>query len=160
MQDDKLRDYLIKAIAKRVLDDSSILDIVETTLLGIDTIDFASNNYDIITFLMNFVSKYRLKKESVMPKSIIINSFVKKHESVLMNELKRNEDDYHKKFFIHMLICKLFSCGFVTFDFNKVLDPNSKENGIETIVRPLIEARNYGHLKLLFNTTTLKILLY
>lgn len=155
LQNVRLRTFLISAPSNRVLTEATVLDIVEATLQGIDTITLESEIDNIIRFLMEFLAKHRLIKENNVQKSQIINGFVKKNEDVVINEKDRREDNYHKMFYHRMLLYKLFSCNYATFDYNQILNPESEENGVEAIIRPLLESRSYGHLRLIVNRITL-----
>lgn len=155
LQNVRLRTFLISAPSKRVLTEETVLNIVEVTLQGIDAITVESEIDNIIGFLMEFLHKHRLVKESSIQKSQIINGFVKKYESVVITERDRKDDNFHSNFYRRMLLYKLFSCNYATFDYNQILNPESEENGVETIVRPLLDTRSYGHLRLMINNITL-----
>lgn len=151
----KLRSLLISAQAANVLNDKSILDIVETILSKVDEPNFVEGPYGWNQFLLDFLAKRRFFKNNIMQESRIINEYVKKNEDTVVNERNRTVENYDSKFFRRVLLYKLFSCGYVTFDYNQKLDPSSSDSGIASIVEPLIESRSYGHLKLMINLSTL-----
>ena len=155
LQDVKLRGFVVKALKKRVLDEKTILDIVETILLGIDELENEGEQCNIIRFLMEFLEKRRFPKKNIMQDSRIINEYVKKNEYLVQNEKDRKEPKYGSRFFRRMLIYKLFSCGYTSFDYNQKLDPESVESGVKLVVESLVEARSYGHLRLMIGRATL-----
>lgn len=155
LQNLRLRNFVVKALEKRVLDEQTILDIVEMYLLKIDEIENVEEQCDLIRFLMKFLEKRRFSKKNIMQESRIINEYVKKNEYTILNERDRKEAEYGIRFFRRMLIYKLFSCGYVTFDYNQKVDPDSLESGVKTIVDALVQARSYGHLRLTIGRVTL-----
>lgn len=158
IQNLKLRNFVIQALAKKVLNDTSILDVVETTLLRIDTLDVIEEQSDLIRFLMDFLAKKRFTRKNNMQESKIINEYVKRNENTVFYEKKENDrflDGYQSRFFRRMLLYKLFSCGYASFDYNQKLNLESIDSGIVSIVTPLVETRSYGHLRLMINMATL-----
>lgn len=155
LQNIRLRSLLASAQATSVLNDTSVLDIVETILLKVDEPDFVGGQYGWNQFLLDFLAKRRFFRNNTMQDSRIINEYVKKNEGAVVNERDRTVDNYDSKFFKRVLLYKLFSCGYVTFDYNQKLDPSSFDSGVASIVEPLIESRSYGHLKLMINLSTL-----
>lgn len=157
----KLRPFVLQALIKRALDDTSILDIVETILLEVGATEIINNREiieeqnELTRFLMDFLAKRRFTKKNDMQESRVINEYVKKTEGTVLNENDRFLEGYQIRFFRRMLLYKLFSCGYASFDYNQKLDPESLESGIESIVKPLLESRSYGHLRLMINNATL-----
>lgn len=155
LKDVKLRNFVVSAVTKKALDDKTILDIVEEVLLTLDELESVEEQSDLIRFLMGVLEKRRFTKKNIMQESRIINEYVKKNEYTILNENDRKEPGYDIRFFRRMLLYKLFSCGYVSFDYNQKLDPNSLESGVKLVVEALIKTRGYGHLRLMFGRATL-----
>ncbi len=151
----KIRNLLIYSSDKGNLEPKSLVDIIEAVLTGIECIDDDIEKSGIMRFLMDFLSKNRLKSRTDIQNSQIINAFVKKKVHLLFDD-KRNNEKCDKGFFDRMLLYKLFSCGYVTFDYNQILDSESTVNGLEEALLPLIENRSYGHIRLMINKVTVK----
>lgn len=151
--DAKMRSFILEAENKKLLSEDTVLDIVEMIIMGIEAIEDSVNREQTIRFLMEVISRYRVRVKSKIQSSPIINAFVKKYENITTMERGRGKN-FQDGFYYRILLYKLFSCGYVTFDYNQVLNPESEENGLETLVVPLIESRSYGHLTMMINKIT------
>ncbi|MCX4366304.1 MAG: hypothetical protein OSJ70_11130 [Bacilli bacterium] len=155
MKNNRLRQFVLHANYKRVLEESTILDIIEDILRQIDELELVEEQNNLIRFLMDFLAKHRFLNKNIMQESKIINEYVKKTENMVLNENDRFMPAYQMRFFRRMLLYKLFSCGYTSFDYNQKLDPDSQESGVVSIITPLVETRSYGHLRLMINKVTL-----
>lgn len=151
--DAKMRSFILEAENKKLLSEDTVLDIVEMIIMGIEAIEDSVNREQTIRFLMEVISRYRVRVKSKIQSSPIINAFVKKYENITAKERGRGKN-FQDGFYYRILLYKLFSYGYVTFDYNQVLNSESEENGLETLVVPLIESRSYGHLTMMINKIT------
>ncbi len=155
MKNNRLRQFVLHANYKKVLEESTILNIIEDILRKIDELELVEEQNNLIRFLMDFLAKHRFLNKNIMQESKIINEYVKKTENMVLNENDRFMPAYQMRFFRRMLLYKLFSCGYTSFDYNQKLDPDSQESGVVSIITPLVETRSYGHLRLMINKVTL-----
>lgn len=155
MKNNRLRQFVLHANYKKVLEESTILNIIEDILRKIDELELVEEQNNLIRFLMDFLAKHRFLNKNIMQESKIINEYVKKTENMVLNENDRFMPAYQMRFFRRMLLYKLFSCGYTSFDYNQKLDPDSQERGVVSIITPLVETRSYGHLRLMINKVTL-----
>lgn len=156
LENTKMRKFLIGALKKNLLNKQSIIDIIETILTGVSSIERNSNRDQILQFLVEFISAKRMLAKDATQESLIINTFVKNTIPLLADDKSTSKDKLHDSFFDRIVLYKLFANGYATFYYDQILNPDSNENGIEEIVLPLIRSRSYGHLRLMINKVTIK----
>lgn len=153
LQKKELRKLLLLAHKIQVLDDKSLLDIIESILLYMNIAD--EKDYpELANFLNDLLSVRRTTNSSLFQSSSIIKAFIISNHDSLSSDLSKVVGlTSIQNFYDRLIILKLFSYGFANFSFAEVYDPSI--DGLSAIIEPLLKKRSYGHLRLVINTKTI-----
>lgn len=150
----RFNNLIIENIKNNNLNEGSIYNIINLSFQYLKYLE--DEEYRLVAlFIMKIISSYKPYDSLFFRISEEINFFVYNNYSTLYKSNYDLDDSVNTKEHINkMLIYKLFSYGYVSFDFSKYL-PKKPIDGIKEIVSPLILMRNYEQLKLIINNNTI-----
>lgn len=140
IQDDDFFTLIINALRKNLFTSESFTDLLECYVDAVDKLT-SKENSKVLNHIIEILSVKVNVDQEVLKNSTLLREFVLANLSTLgMSKYKRNNSDIVAK---KMIILKLFRLGYVGFG-----DINDVVINYEDVLQPLINAFNYGQVKL------------
>lgn len=134
---------LVTAIQKKLISDEVYRDILEILFDKVGTLEEDEEN-KVLLFLIDILQVKRNISIKFMQESIALRKFVvnNKYALSIRKKIKNSSNLVQKK----MIIIRLFGNGYVKY--GDILGVNIN---YEDIIEPLINTKNFGHLRLVIN---------
>ena len=148
----ELRSLLKVSLKNGGLTTENLLNILEISLPTISFLN-STDASAIILFLTDLISIKKIKTLELFQKSKILTQFVADYDHLITKDNNHTNEDLNKCFLIRIFILKLFAFGLVDYNYRTfAYGDEGKINGYKNIIVPLIISRNFGQLRLVFNS--------